>query len=146
MEMIERALELRERLVALEEEKRNIEQELYSLRRTCEPTARYGGLKPFIEKDYRDWNGMVFSETVRLVDYLLNDEERETHMKIFGQINGSWEELRRSCTYYRNEYGVLSHTGGGWILLQDGIPCSDEEWEAIKSGDIPEKFKTGNLK
>jgi len=46
----------------------------------------------------------------------------------------------RGMLYYRTDENILTHTGGGVCILKDPKLCSDEEWEQIKSGSIPEKF------
>lgn len=43
-------------------------------------------------------------------------------------------------TYFRTEEGVLCHEGGGIYVLRDALLTTDAEWEAIKRGQIPEKF------
>ena len=43
--------------------------------------------------------------------------------------------------YYRTDENILTRAGGGYRVLKDPKLCSDEEWERICSGDIPEKFK-----
>lgn len=43
--------------------------------------------------------------------------------------------------YYRTEEQILYHDGGGHCALKDVKLCSDEEWERISKGDIPEKFR-----
>ena len=78
--------------------------------------------------------------TIRLQEVLCNLHEKETHIETFGSITGNWDKSRQSVRYYR-KYGILLHGGGGWHLLKDEQPCSDEEWTSILAGNIPEKFK-----
>jgi hypothetical protein len=47
-----------------------------------------------------------------------------------------WEEVRNSVGYLRDEEGVLAHVGGGYLMLLDGQPISQEDWAALKAGDI----------
>lgn len=136
----DQAIALKKRLNEIEDEKHEIEHKLYELRRLVEPKAEYGNMKVIFDPNYQDWMTKEKYEAIRLVDYLANEHEKDEHMRIFGQISGDWKTQRNSVTYYRNEYGVLNHNGGGYVLLKDGIPCSDEEWEAIKQGNIPNKF------
>jgi hypothetical protein len=138
--VMEQAIALKQRLEELKIEKNEIESKLYDLRKQVEPKAVYGNLKVIVDPNYQDFMSKEIYEAVRLVDYLLNENEKDAHMNIFGQINGDWKTQRGSVTYYRNEYGVLNHSGGGYVLLKDGIPCSDDEWEQIKEGNIPDKF------
>ena len=83
-------------------------------------------------------------DQIRIVTALQNIEDKEEFMNIFGYVNGNWDLNRRSVTYFRI-CNVLMHEGGGWILLNDKQPCSDEEWKAIKAGNIPEKFRNDNI-
>lgn len=139
---MEKAVALRQRLEELKQEQHEIENQLWELRSQVEPKAKYGNLKVMFDPNYREFGSTETVGAVRLVDYLVNEHEKEHHMKIFGQISGDWKPQRNSCSYYRNEYGVLNHGGGGYVLLKDGIPCNDDEWEAIKQGNIPDKFKS----
>lgn len=43
--------------------------------------------------------------------------------------------------YYRTDENILTHDGGGTLVLKDPKLCSDEEWNMICSGNIPDKFK-----
>ncbi len=49
------------------------------------------------------------------------------------------EYIKTSVCYYR-KYNMLFHDRGGWNLLLDEQPCSDEEWEELKKGNISAKF------
>lgn len=42
--------------------------------------------------------------------------------------------------YFRTEENILTHDGGGSRVLKDPKLCSDEQWESIKNGIIPDKF------
>ena len=42
--------------------------------------------------------------------------------------------------YYRTDEGILTHEGGGNLILRDPRLCSDGEWAAILEGNIPAKF------
>ena len=42
--------------------------------------------------------------------------------------------------YVRTEEGILTHEGGGHCILDDPRLCSEDEWDALCSGNIPEKF------
>lgn len=138
---LEQAKELKVRLEALKEEERDIESKLRAIERGVQPKPQYGNMQANVTLNYKNWDGKMLGEVVRLVDHLLNEQEKNDHMALFGSISGDWKASRGSVGYYRNEYGVLDHDGGGWILMRDGIPCSDEEWEEIKQGRIPDKFK-----
>jgi hypothetical protein len=49
--------------------------------------------------------------------------------------------------YYRTDEGILTHSGGGHVILNDPMLCSDEEWARMEAGDIPLKFqRTGAFK
>lgn len=42
--------------------------------------------------------------------------------------------------YYRTDENILDSTGGGHCLLKVPKLCSDEEWQQILIGKIPDKF------
>ncbi len=79
---------------------------------------------------------------VVLLDILMNLGEKEAWFERWGSITGPWEPTRSSVTYYRTEEKILTSDGGdGWGFLKE-LPMivSDEEWEAIKEGNIPERL------
>lgn len=53
-----------------------------------------------------------------------------------------WQEPDRwfGMVYYRTDEGILTHGGGGHLVLKDPKLCSDAEWEEMKAGRIPAKF------
>ncbi len=56
-------------------------------------------------------------------------------------FSSEWMEGRwLGMWYVRTEEGILTHEGGGHCILDDPRLCNDEEWAAICSGNIPEKF------
>lgn len=81
----------------------------------------------------------IGEEYVVVTSTLINSDVFNEHLDRFGLIDSPPENNRRSVRYYVR-YGVLFRDGGGYLTLKDEQPCSDEEWERIKSGDIPEKF------
>ena len=42
--------------------------------------------------------------------------------------------------YFRTEENILTYDGGGYCVLKEPKLCSDEQWESIKNGIIPDKF------
>lgn len=78
-------------------------------------------------------------ECVEVFGTLLNKQDFEDFLNKYGYVHGMPEDKLHSVTYWRLN-GVLLHVGGGYIILQYNVPCSDEEWEAIKQGNIPPKF------
>lgn len=42
--------------------------------------------------------------------------------------------------YFRTEENILTYDGGGYCVLKEPKLCSDEQWESIKNGVIPDKF------
>lgn len=42
--------------------------------------------------------------------------------------------------YFRTEENILTSDGGGHCVLKEPKLCSDEQWESIKNGIIPDKF------
>ena len=43
-------------------------------------------------------------------------------------------------TYYRTSENILTHQGGGHMVLNDPMLCNDDEWAAIVAGNIPAKY------
>lgn len=43
--------------------------------------------------------------------------------------------------YLRTEEGILYHKSGGAHVLFDPLLISEEEWDALKQGNIPDRFK-----
>lgn len=145
------ARELRVEIEQLQELLKEKEDRLRYLQNKVITKPNYGNLEVIVNQvqEVRTWNeeGLAEgTETVRLIVYLLNKEDYEEHLRLFGSINGRWDERLNSVLYYRDEDNILTHKGGGYILLKDPKLCSDEEWEAIKKGDIPEKFESSILK
>lgn len=57
----------------------------------------------------------------------------------FGPLSA--EDLApRGFFYRRTDEGILTHEGGGTMVLETPRLCSDAEWQSILAGDIPEKF------
>ncbi len=50
------------------------------------------------------------------------------------------DEGQKTTGTYVLFHNVLLGVGGGYHPLRSPSPCSDEEWEAMKHGEIPEKF------
>jgi len=71
---------------------------------------------------------------------LANEDEKRAWMDVWGSIEGMWEEGRGTCAYYVVN-GVLLHRGGGWIVFKDGLVLTDDEWAAIKRGEIPDRVR-----
>jgi len=45
------------------------------------------------------------------------------------------------CRFILTDEGILTHEGGGYIILNTPRLCSPQEWEAICSGRPPAKFR-----
>jgi len=43
--------------------------------------------------------------------------------------------------YYRTEEGILTHSGGGSMILRDPMLCDDEEWADICAGNPAVKYR-----
>ena len=48
-----------------------------------------------------------------------------------------WHGMR----YHRTAENILHHDSGGWCVLNDPMLCSDDEWNQIVAGNIPDKYK-----
>ena len=79
------------------------------------------------------------TEYIVIESNLVNKEIFEEHVKFYGSLLNPPKEHKSSVKYYRL-HGLLLRAGGGHITLRDKQLCSDEEWESLKKGNIPEKF------
>lgn len=60
----------------------------------------------------------------------------------FSTFSNDWQEPGwRGMVYIRTNEGILTHAGGGHLILRDPMLVSDEEWAQICAGDIPAKYK-----
>ena len=76
----------------------------------------------------------TLKEHVRLAD----KQYRETYG--YSRINPP-DVTRSSVEYMRNRHGILCHGGGGWLILNENQPVSEDEWAAMLAGNIPnDKF------
>lgn len=60
----------------------------------------------------------------------------------YSSFSNDWQSGRWfGAVYVRTDEGILTHVGGGHLILRDPMLTSPEEWAQIVSGDIPEKYK-----
>ncbi len=78
-------------------------------------------------------------EYIVITSHLTNDSDFRKHFETYGSMTNGPDLERRSVKYYR-KHGLLFADGGGHVPLTFEEPCSDEEWEDLKAGNIPEKF------
>jgi len=138
-------LKMKEEIKELTKVLKEKEDIFYALGKERMPKAKYGNPEIRIDLVNREYCSKLLpgEEIVRIVYTLQNEDEKIAYMNLFGSINGSWETIIRSVTYFRR-HGVLLQEGGGWIILNDMVPCNDEEWEEIKKGNF-EKFKNNKI-
>ena len=43
--------------------------------------------------------------------------------------------------YWRTDEGILTHSGGGTMVLRDPVLCSDEQWAGLAAGIVPLKWQ-----
>jgi hypothetical protein len=79
-------------------------------------------------------------EYFTILSELVNGDLFDKHIKKYGSLSQSPDVSHRSVRYYR-KHGFLFHDGGGHHILEDEQPCSDEDWEQFRDGNIPEVFK-----
>lgn len=80
------------------------------------------------------------TEYIEIQATLKNREIFENHLKTYGHISYyRLEDTRHSVKYYRLG-NVILHADGGWVPLQYNVMCTDEQWERILNGDIPEEL------
>ena len=66
---------------------------------------------------------------------------RAEHAAVGKQEGAADVNLWRGMRYYRTDEGILTHGGGGHLVLHDPMLCNADEWAAICRGDIPAKYK-----
>jgi len=79
------------------------------------------------------------NKSLRINSILTNQKIFDDHLHCFRSLVNPPKKEKLSVEYYR-KHGLLLHQGGGWLILEDEQPCSDNEWEEIISGNIPKKF------
>ena len=47
----------------------------------------------------------------------------------------------QGTTYIRTSENILTHCGGGWMVLNDPMLCNDQEWADLLAGRIAPKYK-----
>jgi len=115
----------------IEEAKRQAEQ----------PSPRYGNTVVEVTLENTDTSVVHKVEGIRLTQTLLNQDAKEAYMEYWGSINGDWKESLHSVFYYRTEEGILTSSGGGYIILKrEPIPITTTEWNEMKSGNIPKRL------
>ena len=75
------------------------------------------------------------AEYVVITATLTNEDIFKEHMRFYGSISSPPESGRSSVRYYR-KHGILFHDSGGWLILEDEVPFSDEDWNALKAGKV----------
>jgi hypothetical protein len=133
-----------EQATALETQAHELQQQAERLRREVYAEAQEASkaLKP--EFTYTIIPGKVSSwgETIHEDGFRIGREMTEAskaaygaHMQRFGTCNIPDERIS-SVAYYRNRHNVLMHEGGGNLILQEGEILNDEEWAALKAGNV----------
>jgi hypothetical protein len=130
--MYERALEIRELIKKHEEAIRELNKELREFRQPI-PVYTYR----VAELPINSWNKIPGA--LCIVGTLENKADFDLFLNSIGFMYDAPKESVRSAKYFRTEENVLTHEGGGYLLLKDCCLCTDEEWEGIKKGNF-EKF------
>ena len=92
----------------------------------------------YFEKD------LTLVDTVRVIRRIRSDaveafareQLKDTHPSPIGDL-ARWHGMDYSLT----DDGIIHGFGGGYLVLVTPKVCSQEEWDEIKQGVIPEKFK-----
>lgn len=77
------------------------------------------------------------NDSFRIVRTLTNFEVYEDIKLTYGYPSCNGFETSRkvvSVAYFRKDK-VVTHDGGGWLLLDDPFFCSDEEWDLLSVGN-----------
>ena len=140
--------EIGELVKSLKEQYRELERELNELERASEgPKPRYTVKATIgVQSGESPWSSLrdapAGSETIRFLvtpaqGYVEACEARLNH---FGRSTKDRASVKSSVTYYRF-HGVLMHCSGGTTIIKTPQLCSDEQWEELKKGNIPEDWK-----
>ena len=123
--------------------KREVEEENKEARKLLKPV--YSSKVTVAVQKTTSWSTEipVGAKYVVIQQTLLNKAEFDAHCAYYGSLMSPPNDSVSSVRYFRTEEKILTHDGGGHLLLKDVQTCSDEEWEAVKSGQIPEKFLRG---
>jgi hypothetical protein len=80
---------------------------------------------------------VIDPETIKIIRKLANPKVFDEHLDIFGSLNNPPSDQETSVTYYRVNT-VLLHKNGGYLILKDDAICSDEDWQSLLNGVIPQ--------
>ncbi len=61
----------------------------------------------------------------------------------YSTFSSDYQQIDRwfGMFYFRTDEGILTHEGGGHCVLKTPKLCSDIEWEKMRKGNIPLKFR-----
>ena len=85
-----------------------------------------------------DWMTKIEHDAVRVTRRFrpeVIDEFEASHGSL-GYGTRDWVGM----IYLRTDEGILTHSGGGTMVLNDPMLCSDREWEQLKMGEIAMKY------
>lgn len=117
-----------------------LEQAFTYRSKQAQPRAIYSFIsKPAKEEDIGD--------AVILLGTCINQKEIKEHLDLYGR-GAAISDSIHSVVYYRMN-GLLLHCSGGHLVLKSAandrfsklpIPCTDEQWELLKSGTVPNEM------
>ena len=92
--------------------------------------------------EWKVWDiedGKKIKVAKRVIPNLVKEWEKDGFSTFSNDFQdaGQWQGM----FYYRTDEGILTSDSGGYCVLQIPKLCSDEEWEKMRKGGIPEKFK-----
>jgi len=140
------AIDLRHKIDNIDTKCKSLKKEKKGLEQRLEVIAREEGDKLKANYEYSARVVMregeeLFSdiepgnECVVIIATLTNKEIFDDHVRVFGHMTNPPRERMSSVTYY-TKYGMLFHEGGGTNILKDKVPCSSEDWDNIKAGNV----------
>lgn len=119
------------------EQAKEIWQQIVSNQDNFEWTATaVGFVKPNIFTRYAGRPSVFISK--RLKPHVLEAwRERPVRISLSNDyMDGRWQGMK----YVLTDEGILTHEGGGTLVLDDPKLCSDVEWQELCSGRVPAKF------
>ena len=80
-------------------------------------------------------------ETLRILRRLTNKDIFVKHLQYYGICsNFVASKDEEASPYYFRIDDHLYHVGGGHLILKDFVKVSDEEWQLLKEGEVPERL------
>jgi len=141
--------ELREELKAAEQLEQKASREADRIRREAwdvllaQPESWEWRCIPTV---YKKWFSRPDSPSIDgiKIDRRLAPVAVEAFTARYGRIQDDRMTEWNGTIYIRTSENILTHCGGGWMILNDPMLCNDQEWADLLAGKIALKYKERN--